>query len=330
MKPLLQLKRISAGYVVGKHTTEIVSDINLTLYSGQIVSLLGANGAGKSTLLRTVAGTQPPLKGTVAVDGQDLASISRKALSQLISVVTTDRTMAGGLTVAELVGLGRQPHTGFIGRLGDNDRAAVADAMHAVGISHKAECFVAELSDGERQKAMIARAVAQATPIILLDEPTSFLDVASRTDVLQLLHRLASESGKAILLSSHDVSLSLALSDRLWLLRNDGHITEGQTEDLILAGEMNHLFSNRNVAFDLSTGEFCAAMDSTKKGVSLNCSDSNLRHWLTNALRRNGYKVTDNAAIKIIATSPSDILVDSNHCDSIEAMLHALGTTPTK
>lgn len=196
MKPLLQLKGITAGYVVGRHTTEIVSDINLTLYSGQMVSLLGANGAGKSTLLRTVAGTQPPLKGTVTVAGHNLATISRKALSRLISVVTTDRTMAGGLTVSELVGLGRQPHTGFIGRLGDNDRAAVADAMQAVGISHKAECFVAELSDGERQKVMIARAVAQATPIILLDEPTSFLDVASRTDVLQLLHRLASKATK--------------------------------------------------------------------------------------------------------------------------------------
>ncbi len=327
MKPLLQLNGITAGYTVGRHSTEIVTDINLTLYSGQMVSLLGANGAGKSTLLRTVAGTQPPLKGSVTVDGHDLASISRKALSRLISVVTTDRTMAGGLTVAELVGLGRQPHTGFIGRLGDNDRAAVAEAMHAVGISHKAECFVAELSDGERQKAMIARAVAQATPIILLDEPTSFLDVASRTDVLQLLHWLAADSGKAILLSSHDVALSLALSDRLWLLRNDGHITEGQTEDLILDGQMSHLFSDRNVAFDLSTGEFCAAMVGAQKGVNLDCSDTNLRHWLVNALRRNGYAVADSAAIKITAVSPTDILVGDTRCNSIGAMLHALGTS---
>ncbi len=327
MKPLLQLNGITAGYVVGKHSTEIVSDINLTLFSGQMVSLLGANGAGKSTLLRTVAGTQPPLKGKVTVDGRDLASISRKALSRLISVVTTDRTMAGGLTVAELVGLGRQPHTGFIGRLGDNDRAAVANAIQSVGISHKAECFVAELSDGERQKAMIARAVAQETPIILLDEPTSFLDVASRTDVLQLLHHLASESGKAILLSSHDMSLSLALSDRLWLLRNDGHIIEGQTEDLILDNQMNRLFSDRNVAFDLSTGEFCAAMDNAKKDVDLECNDANLRHWIVNALRRNGYALTDNATKEITAASPTDILVNTTHCNSIDAMLKALDGT---
>ncbi len=329
MKPLLQLNGITAGYTVGKRSTEIVADVSLSLYCGQMVSLLGANGAGKSTLLRTVAGTQPPLKGEVVIDGHSLSGISRKALSRLVSVVTTDRTMAGGLTVAELVGLGRQPHTGFIGRLDEHDRTVVAEAMQAVGISHKAECFVAELSDGERQKAMIARAVAQETPIILLDEPTSFLDVASRTDVLQLLHRLAADNGKAILLSSHDVSLSLALSDRLWLLRSDGHIVEGQTEDLILAGEMNNLFGDGNVAFDLSTGEFCAQMDGAKTEVALTCSDANLRHWIANALRRNGYAISPAAKVVITATSLTDILVDSTHCTSIGAMLQALSKSTT-
>lgn len=126
--------------------------------------------------------------------------------------------------------------------------------MEAVGISYKAEKFVAELSDGERQKAMIARAVAQQTPVILLDEPTSFLDVASRVDVLQLLHRLAYNEGKAILLSSHDVSLSLSLSDRLWLLLPGGVIVDGQTEDLVLSGRLDELFLSRSVTFDMLTG----------------------------------------------------------------------------
>jgi len=170
MKRLLEIKNVSAGYVVDKKTNVVVADACLSLCGGQLVSMLGANGAGKSTLLRTIAGTQRPLQGDVLVDGKSLKSMSRKELAKMVSVVSTDRTQAGGLTVEELVGLGRQPHTGFLGRLDSSDREIVAEAMEAVGISHKAEKFVAELSDGERQKAMIARAVAQQTPVILLDE----------------------------------------------------------------------------------------------------------------------------------------------------------------
>ena len=257
MKRLLEIKNVSAGYVVDKKTNVVVADACLSLCGGQLVSLLGANGAGKSTLLRTIAGTQMPLLGEVLVDGKSLKSMSRKELAKMVSVVSTDRTQAGGLTVEELVGLGRQPHTGFLGRLDSSDREIVAEAMEAVGISHKAEKFVAELSDGERQKAMIARAVAQQTPVILLDEPTSFLDVASRVDVLQLLHRLAYNEGKAILLSSHDVSLSLSLSDRLWLLLPGGVIVDGQTEDLVLSGRLDELFLSRSVTLRYADRRVC-------------------------------------------------------------------------
>ena len=329
MKRLLEIKNVSAGYVVDKKTNVVVADACLSLCGGQLVSLLGANGAGKSTLLRTIAGTQMPLLGEVLVDGKSLKSMSRKELAKMVSVVSTDRTQAGGLTVEELVGLGRQPHTGFLGRLDSSDREIVAEAMEAVGISHKAEKFVAELSDGERQKAMIARAVAQQTPVILLDEPTSFLDVASRVDVLQLLHRLAYNEGKAILLSSHDVSLSLSLSDRLWLLLPGGVIVDGQTEDLVLSGRLDELFLSRSVTFDMLTGEFAAVLPAGvlpagHRSVALRCGDPSLSHWATNALLRSGYAVGDDGKVEVSVVSATDISVGGRRCSSFAGMLGAL------
>ena len=324
MKRLLEIKNVSAGYVVDKKTNVVVADACLSLCGGQLVSMLGANGAGKSTLLRTIAGTQMPLLGEVFVDGKSLKSMSRKELAKMVSVVSTDRTQAGGLTVEELVGLGRQPHTGFLGRLDSSDREIVAEAMEAVGISHKAEKFVAELSDGERQKAMIARAVAQQTPVILLDEPTSFLDVASRVDVLQLLHRLAYNEGKAILLSSHDVSLSLSLSDRLWLLLPGGVIVDGQTEDLVLSGRLDELFLSRSVTFDMLTGEFAAVLPAGHRAVALRCSDPSLSHWATNALLRSGYAVGDDGKVEVTVVSATDISVGGRRCSSFAGMLGAL------
>lgn len=325
MRPLLELKDINAGYAAGRQTTTVVARANVSLLGGQLVSLLGANGAGKSTLLRTVSGTQMPLSGEVIVDGKPLAAMSRKELSRMVSVVSTDRTQAGGLTVEELVGLGRQPHTGFLGRLDSHDRQVVKEAIEAVGISHKATKFIAELSDGERQKTMIARAVAQQTPVILLDEPTSFLDVASRVDVLQLLHKLAREEGKAILLSSHDVSLSLSLSDRLWLLLPGGRLSDGQTEDVVLSGQMSEIFTSRSVAFDRLTGEFTATLPGQTRSVALQCSDPTLRHWIGNALARHGIAIAhEGCRTTIVAASATSISVGDRRCSSVEEMLLAL------
>ena len=203
---------------------------------------------------------QAPLQGIVKIDGRKLASISRREMSQLVSIVYTDRTLAGGLTVAELVALGRQPYTGFFGRLGRDDYDIVAKSLEAVGIAHKSESYVAQLSDGERQKAMIARALSQHTPIIILDEPTAFLDVASRIDTINLLHRLAHEQGKSVVLSSHDVGQSLALADRLWLLCCDGRVVEGNTDDLIKQGILDEIFSGRDIVFDYALRDYRAKL----------------------------------------------------------------------
>ena len=255
-KAMLSTIDLAVGYRNGKRVTEVLTHLDVSLYAGELVCLLGANGIGKSTLLRTISGVQPALRGTIEVNGRDLTDYSSKELSKLIGIVYTDRTLAGALTVEELVSLGRQPYTGFFGRLDAEDRQVVADAIESVGMSHKTHDYVATLSDGERQKAMIARALAQETPIIILDEPTAFLDVASRIETMQLLRQLAQSQQKAILLSTHDVGLSLPLTDRLWLVTADSTVIEGTTKQLIADGTLNNLFPNRNVAFDSNVMDF--------------------------------------------------------------------------
>ena len=193
-----------------------------------MVSLLGANGAGKSTLLRTLAGFQPPLAGKVLIDGRNLHSLSPAERSKAVSVVLTERVEVPYMKVEDLVGMGRSPYTGFFGRLDKEDRAIVAEAIGMVGIAHLAQRTVDTLSDGERQKALLAKALAQQTPIILLDEPTAFLDFHAKVSTLRLLLRLAHETNKTIFLSLHDVEMAIQLSDALWIVQ-DGEISTGTT-----------------------------------------------------------------------------------------------------
>ena len=241
---------LAVGYRNGKNTVTLLKGLNLTLEKGKLVALLGQNGAGKSTLLRALTCDEQPQQGTIEASGRNLAEMSQKDRSRLIGLVSTERIQAGALTVTELVGLGRQPHTGFLGRLDDEDRAIVRQAMEDAGILGKAGEYMASLSDGERQKAMIARALAQQTPIIILDEPTAFLDVASRIETMRLLQTLAHDRGKAVLLSSHDISQSLMLADELWLITTDRQVLTGTPADLVADGAMDRMFTNRSIHFN--------------------------------------------------------------------------------
>lgn len=241
---------LAVGYRNGSQTVTLLSGLNLVLEKGKLVALLGQNGAGKSTLLRALTCDERPLAGSIEVNGKSLADMSQRDRSRLIGLVSTERIQAGALTVTELVGLGRQPHTGFLGRLDDEDREVVRQAMADAGIIDKANEYMASLSDGERQKAMIARALAQQTPIIILDEPTAFLDVASRIETMRLLQTLAHDRGKAVLLSSHDISQSLMLADELWLITTDRQVLTGSPKSLIDNGAMEQLFTNRSIHFN--------------------------------------------------------------------------------
>ena len=247
---ILTARELAVGYRNGSQTTTLLSGLNLNLEKGKLVALLGQNGAGKSTLLRALTCDERPLAGSIEVNGRDLLEMSQKDRSRIIGLVSTERIQAGALTVTELVGLGRQPHTGFLGRLDDEDRAIIQQSMADAGIISKANDYMASLSDGERQKAMIARALAQQTPIIILDEPTAFLDVASRIETMRLLQTLAHDRGKAVLLSSHDISQSLMLADGLWLITTDREVLTGTTQQLLADGAMDRLFVNREIHFN--------------------------------------------------------------------------------
>ena len=306
-KIVIQGKDLCIGYRTGKQEKIVHEHLNFELKAGELTCLLGANGAGKSTLLRTLSASQPALGGELTVLGKHISDFTEKERSHTIGVVLTDKTFAGGLSVYELVALGRQPHTGFFGRLTKEDKRIVEEAIENVGIAHKAKNYTAELSDGERQKVMIAKALVQECPLILLDEPTAFLDVVSRIGIMHLLHRLASEQNKAILLSTHDIEQALVLSDRLWLLTKGEGLQCGVTEDIILNHRMDSLFPHKDIRFDYDHGVYYPAVCGHRK-VQVECADKTLLHWTINALNRQGYQcVTYECDTKLIAISPTEL-----------------------
>lgn len=216
----IQLNNLSIGYPDKKLGRKCIAhSINATLYGGQLTCLLGANGAGKSTLLRTLSGFLPPLAGDVIVADKPLQTYTDKERARTIGVVLTERPELHHLSVSELAGMGRSPYTGFWGRLSKEDEVIVDEALRMVGMEEMATRLVDTLSDGERQKVMIAKALAQQTPVIFLDEPTAFLDYPSKVETMLLLRRLAHETGKIIFLSTHDVELALQTADTLWLMK---------------------------------------------------------------------------------------------------------------
>lgn len=259
-KETIKLSRLSTGYS-GKHgVIRVAADIDASVYGGELTCLLGANGAGKSTLLRTLSASQPPLSGEVWIGEKRLAEYSDKELAKVVGIVLTERCEVENLTVEELVGMGRTPYTGFWGTLRKEDKQIVAEAISQVGISKLSHRMVQTLSDGERQKVMIAKALAQQTPIILLDEPTAFLDFSSKVEVMRLLRTLAHDLGKTVFLSTHDLELALQIADKLWLM-NAGGIVAGTPEDLSLSGTLEAFFAHEGIVFDRHTGLFRIAFD---------------------------------------------------------------------
>ena len=303
----VQAKELTIGYFQGKHRKVVQSNINLTLYSGEVTCLLGLNGAGKSTLIRTLCGFQPPIEGDVLLRGKPLSQYSQGEFAREVGVVLTERTNAGGITVHELVGLGRHPFTGFFGTLKEKDNTIIEESLKAVGMLHKSGNYVSELSDGERQKVMIAKVLAQECPIIVLDEPTAFLDVTSRIETMVLLRKLAREQHKAIILSTHDIDSAISMADNLWLLSKEKHVKHGTPEDLIMDGTIGEFFSKENIAFDKGTGKLNAIRPEIFPiGV---LGDFNTSFWVGNALVRNGFTPSNmqENGYNVICKSPSEI-----------------------
>ena len=283
---VIEGKNLTIGYRHGKREEVVHRNLNFRLCRGELTCLLGANGAGKSTLLRTLAAVQSPLAGDIFLLGRALSGYSPKERSRAIGIVLTDKTQAGGLSVRELVALGRQPHTGFFGRLSREDNEKIDHALRAVGIDDKASKYTAELSDGERQKVMIAKALAQETPVIFLDEPTAFLDFPSKVEIMQLLHHLSRSTNKTIFLSTHDLELALQIADKIWLMDKANGVTIGTPEDLSIDGCLSNFFSRKGIVFDMETGLF-RIDNEFEKEVRL-VGHGNKYAMVRKALQRNG------------------------------------------
>lgn len=253
----IHIKDLSIGYQTKENTKLIANSICATIYSGELTCLLGANGVGKSTLLRTLSAFQPKLGGEIAVLGRDVDSYSDKELSRVIGVVLTEKCDIRNMLVCELVGMGRSPYTGFWGKLSAEDKRVVAESISLVRIDELASRMVHTLSDGERQKVMIAKALAQETPVIYLDEPTAFLDFPSKVEIMQLLHQLTRQTNKTIFMSTHDLELALQIADQIWLMDKVTGIATGTPEDLALNGNLSGFFARKGITFDKDTGLFC-------------------------------------------------------------------------
>ena len=208
-----------SSLTIGYPRATVASGINATLTAGTLTVLLGRNGTGKSTLMRTMAGFLPPLSGTISIEGRNVTTISPAERSKAISIVLTEQLTADAqFSVHDLVALGRAPYTGFFGRLSKYDEQIIMQSLDSVGMTAFAPRQASSLSDGERQKVMIAKALAQQTPVILLDEPTAFLDYPSKLDTLALIARLCHDTGKAALVSTHDLDVAMRLADELWIM----------------------------------------------------------------------------------------------------------------
>ncbi|VAX29836.1 Vitamin B12 ABC transporter, ATP-binding protein BtuD [hydrothermal vent metagenome] len=278
---------LSIGYV--QPPSVLNKDLRLDLYGGELVCLLGPNGVGKSTLMRSLCGLQKPLRGRIDIMGHALSDLSPEIRAKYFAVVLTERLQLGPFCVRDLVGLGRHPHTSGFGKLRPHDQEVIDWAIQSTDIAAIQNQNVNELSDGQRQRVMIARALAQEPQLLFLDEPTAFLDLPGRVEVTKLLKQLARSTQKAILMSTHDLDLALSVADRIWLLGPDGFFQAGAPEDLVLTKAFERVFCAKGIVFDHKRGTFKALQ--VFSGVIALRGEGLARHWTAHALEREGFKV---------------------------------------
>lgn len=296
LPPLLETVGLSVGY--GHHA--VLQPISATLPAGRLSCLLGANGSGKSTLLRTLSGLQSPLAGEIRLLQEPISRLPAQDRAKRLALVLTDRISGSSMQGAELVALGRHPYTGWSGRLSQRDKQAVAEALAETGSMPLARRQISELSDGERQRLLVARALAQEPRVLILDEATAFLDLPRRVELMHLLRHIARSRQIAVLLSTHDLELALRYADDLWLLRPEGFLQVGAPEDLVLSGEFAAAFQRDGLLFDLDRGTLHVEEDSIGE-VSVE-ADGLVGRWLGHAVRRAGFDLVEGAPLRITPT----------------------------
>lgn len=254
-KKILSTSNLGIGYKTKSRTTIVAENLNLNLQVGKLIALIGANGIGKSTLLKTITGIQKPLSGTVSLNEKNIHELDSLSLAQNLSLVLTEKLPPSNLTVFELIALGRQPYTNWIGKLTEHDIAKVNEAMELTQISYLATKKHYEISDGQLQKVMVARALAQDTPLIILDEPTTHLDLLHKVALFKLLKKLTQETEKCILFSTHDIDMAIQLSDEIIIMTPE-NVVQDQPCNLIMKGSFNTLFKDEHIVFDTEKGKF--------------------------------------------------------------------------
>ena len=318
---ILTTQNLSIGYSKKGKTDLIQSALDLQLQAGELVCLIGPNGSGKSTLLRTLTCLQKPLSGNTLIDGKEISKLKQREKALLISLVLTERVDIENATVYNIVSLGRHPHSNWWGNISTEEDRIIREAIEMVHLDHKMFHNINELSDGERQRAMIAKALAQDTPIIMLDEPTAHLDLPNRVEIMLLLHRLAHKTDKAILLSTHELDLALQAADRIWLLSSERGVEFGVPEDLVFNGSFNHVFESKSYYFNADNGNFSLNYPMTRK-VWVSGHKTRM-YWTLRALARAGYMVVEDSEAQILVTETC-WLFDEKELHTVEELLSNL------
>ena len=300
MKSVISVKNLSIGY----ENIEVLSDLNFDIKEGELICLMGGNGCGKTTLLKTLSGLQDKLKGTIEIDSKEINSFNEIDLAQKISIVLTERLEVEHLSVFDIVKLSRFSHTNFWGTLSKKDLDIINDSILLLGIQDLKNKMFDELSDGQKQKVMICRALAQDTPILFLDEPTTFLDIPHKMEVVKILKKIAKEKNIAVFFSSHDWELVLEMCHQIWPISKTGKISIGTPEDFLLTREIEKTFPHDQFKLNFQKGNFQEDRDYFYS-VEVTGDDERRVFWTNHFLEKSGFK--------IIKSSDQKIIVLSNH-----------------
>ncbi|UJP66683.1 ABC transporter ATP-binding protein [Mongoliitalea daihaiensis] len=298
---LLQARNLSIGYQVKNGTPKLIAEgLNFDLKVGELTCLLGPNGVGKSTLIKTIMGSLPVLAGEVQLKNQPIQSYRAADLAKELAVVLTDKIGGAQLTVEDLIGLGRTPHTNWLGKMSTEDQTKVDEAIAQTHVGYLRGSLIAELSDGQLQKVMIARAIAQDAGVLILDEPTAHLDLVNRFEIMFLLRKIAQESKKAILVVTHDLEIALETADQFWLMTCGDPLRTGLPEDLVCSGAINQLLPGKELFFDAAKGK--VKLQSPIEEFAIHGNPVKAQ-WLAHALVKNGLKL------------PTDVTIEATEAD---------------
>jgi iron complex transport system ATP-binding protein len=285
---ILSFVSLRIGYADRRNKNVLLPPITASARRGEMIALIGKNGIGKSTLLRTLAGLQPSLGGNISYSGKSINEYSRTELARTIGYISTEIVKVSNMRVYDLVALGRFPYTNWFGKIDEENHDIITDSIEKTGMSSLSWRFISELSDGERQKAMIARILAQDTGILVMDEPTAFLDIGSKFEILHLMHLLSLKSGKTIIFSTHDLNVAMSQADKIWLIVDD-HLVEGAPEDLMLQGAFDHLFDSSAVEYNSEHGTYSFKADN--RGEIITSGEGIMLHYTKKAINRAGFSV---------------------------------------